>query len=88
MNPVTSQHGAITVTLQLAADADILLDVLGREVCYPSLALVHGGISVIIEPYGPSEGGPITENDVRCAQEFADQAAAFHRRLQDEFDRR
>jgi len=80
--PVRPHQTAVTVTVQLGTAADILLETFGRDITYPSLSIVHDGLTLIVEPYGPSEGGPVTECDVLRGRELAQAAEEYYQRLE------
>ena len=80
--PIRPHQSAVMVTVQLGTAASILVDVLGHEVEYPSLAIVHDGLTVTIEPHGPSEGGLVTECDVLRGKELAEAAEVYYQRLE------
>ena len=76
MAPVRPHQSAVMVTVQLGTAANIVIETLGRDIEYPPLAIVHDGLSVTIEPHGPSEGGLVTECDVLRGKELAEAAEA------------
>ena len=67
--------------------ANIVIETLGREIEYPSLAIIHEGLSVTIEPHGTSEGGLVTECDVLRGKELAEAAEAYYQRLEHQPER-
>lgn len=84
--PVRPHRSTLSVTLQLGTAARIEVEQRdGTRSVFPSLLVEHDDLTVMIEPFGPSEGGRVSKCDVLRGEELAAAATRYAQLLRDAY---
>jgi len=85
--PARPHRSTLSVTLLLGTAATIGVETLtGGQAPFPSLQVEHGDLRVVVEPFGPSEGGRVSACDVLRGQELAAAAEKYSFLLRQQYE--
>lgn len=76
--PSDPKRSAVEIRLQLGSAAAISVETIDSGVeALPVITIEHDGLAVMIEPFGPGEGGRVSPDDVQRAVELAMAAQGY-----------